>query len=509
MESIVIHIFIFFIFALIGILSRNYQREWIETLDKKKHTFLKLYPGTLFFLDGWYRLIYKLKGTDHRTEKESLRTKNFRTDNLRAIYIGENLEEVTKLYQCKRLAIVMVVFLVFNGFSMINYLKDVEIGNLLEGKYIKRPEYSESAKDVELQIALQEGENVILQDTIEIKIDEKAYTTEEIFELFQKAMEYVDTMILGENLSEEQIESNLNFVTKVPDMEIKITWNTSDHNIIDKEGRVYNEELIETALIGITTQFTYQGVEEEYIRYFKVLPKQYTVVEKLRKDMELKINQSLEDQAVEEYVTLPEQLGEYQILWKEEITTSAGSILVLGMVVSILIYFAYDYELQEKIKKRNQELLLDYSEFISKFSLLLGAGMSVLNAWEKIVEEYKSSSYGKQGFTKRYLYEEMVITHGELKVGISEVIAYERFGRRIKLIPYLRFSSLLAQNVKKGSANLLNQLEMETVEAFSERKELVRRLGEEAGTKLLIPMMLLLVMVLIIIIVPAFLSFQL
>ena len=86
-------------------------------------------------------------------------------------------------------------------------------------------------------------------------------------------------------------------------------------------------------------------------------------------------------------------------------------------------------------------------------------------------------------------------------LGTSEVIAYERFGRRVKLLPYLRFSSLIAQNVKKGSGELLNQLE--------ERKELAKRLGEEAATKLLIPMVLMLLIVLSIIMVPGMLSFGL
>jgi hypothetical protein len=46
------------------------------------------------------------------------------------------------------------------------------------------------------------------------------------------------------------------------------------------------------------------------------------------------------------------------------------------------------------------------------------------------------------------------------------------------------------------------------MEAFEERKETAKRLGEEAGTKLLIPMMIMLVLVLVIIMVPAFQAFK-
>ena len=56
---------------------------------------------------------------------------------------------------------------------------------------------------------------------------------------------------------------------------------------------------------------------------------------------------------------------------------------------------------------------------------------------------------------------------------------------------------------------MLKILEVEAVESFEERKELAKRIGEEAGTKLLFPMILMLLIVLVIVIVPAFLSFKL
>ena len=48
----------------------------------------------------------------------------------------------------------------------------------------------------------------------------------------------------------------------------------------------------------------------------------------------------------------------------------------------------------------------------------------------------------------------------------------------------------------------------EAEEAFDDRKNLARKLGEEAGTKLMIPMFLMLIVVFAIVIVPAFFSIQ-
>ena len=47
----------------------------------------------------------------------------------------------------------------------------------------------------------------------------------------------------------------------------------------------------------------------------------------------------------------------------------------------------------------------------------------------------------------------------------------------------------------------------EAKEAMEERRQLAKKMGEEAGTKLLFPMILMLLVVLVILIVPAMMSF--
>ena len=101
----------------------------------------------------------------------------------------------------------------------------------------------------------------------------------------------------------------------------------------------------------------------------------------------------------------------------------------------------------------------------------------------------------------------MVLTLREIKNGVSEVDAISSFGSRIKLTPYLKFSSLLSQNIRKGSRGLTELLKEEGKLAYEERKEHAKQLGEEAGTKLLLPMIIMLGIVFVIILVPSFLSF--
>jgi hypothetical protein len=62
--------------------------------------------------------------------------------------------------------------------------------------------------------------------------------------------------------------------------------------------------------------------------------------------------------------------------------------------------------------------------------------------------------------------------------------------------------------VRKGTRGLVQLLEEEVSDAFEERKNLAKKSGEEAGTKMLFPMMMMFGIIIVIIMVPAFLSLQ-
>lgn len=96
----------------------------------------------------------------------------------------------------------------------------------------------------------------------------------------------------------------------------------------------------------------------------------------------------------------------------------------------------------------------------------------------------------------------------ELKNGRTECECYEAFGRRCESPVYRKFGMLLSQNLRKGTRGLTNLLQREAQEAFEERKNMAKKLGEEAGTKLMIPLFLMLAVVFVIVTVPAFLTIQ-
>ena len=92
--------------------------------------------------------------------------------------------------------------------------------------------------------------------------------------------------------------------------------------------------------------------------------------------------------------------------------------------------------------------------------------------------------------------------------GVGERRSYERFMQRCQVKVYQQLGMMLQQNLQKGNQGMTEILRREAMQAFEERKALAKIQGEEAGTKLLLPMFLMLAIVLVMVIIPAFLSLQ-
>jgi len=201
-----------------------------------------------------------------------------------------------------------------------------------------------------------------------------------------------------------------------------------------------------------------------------------------------------------EVVELPAEVAGKKVEYYRLAEKSWWKIIVLGAMAAVAYVLSGRQKAQKERENREKELQLAYAPIITKFTLLIGAGVTIKGAWEKLVSDYK------KGTKKNSAYEEMIKVYNEMQNGLSEGQAYVTFGKRCKLSSYVKFGNLLEQNLRKGTKGLMERLEHEVWEAFEERKALAYRLGDEASTKLLFPMVLSLGIVIAFCVVPAFLN---
>ena len=216
--------------------------------------------------------------------------------------------------------------------------------------------------------------------------------------------------------------------------------------------------------------------------------------EKELQDMIVQYNQKKNDPR---YYYLPEEWNGKHLEWEQPKDTTGNLISALGLVAAAAVVIAKRREEESvQIKRREQMLIM-------KFTLLVQAGLTARKAFQKIAMDYGKREEGN----KRAAYEEIRTACYEMDSGVSEAEAYRRFGERCGQVKYKTLSTLLIQNLQKGSRYLSDLLEKESVEAWEERKRKARVLGEAAATKLLLPMVLMLLVVMAVIMLPACLSF--
>lgn len=342
---------------------------------------------------------------------------------------------------------------------------------------------------------------------VKIPVRERKYGEEEAGELFGKIQTELIEQMLGENESLEEVRGDLNLKNSLGDYGLRIVWESDNPQVIDSFGTVHNEDIPEEGKpVWIRARVTDGSHERRYEFKVTVYPAVLTQEEKAAADFIWWIGQMDLKQQTEDCLSLPPVYQGKRLTYFQPEETDYRILPILGFLLAALLHAKGELDRKNQIKIREQQLLFDYSEVVSKLVVYIGAGLTVRGAWDRIAAGYKDGvKQGKRSV--RPAYEEMVKTAAQLGSGLSEGRAYSEFGRRCGLQAYIKLSALLEQSQKNGSRQLRPALELEMASAFEQRKNLAKKLGEEAGTKLLLPLLMMLGVVMVMIVVPAFLGF--
>ena len=166
---------------------------------------------------------------------------------------------------------------------------------------------------------------------------------------------------------------------------------------------------------------------------------------------------------------------------------------VVGFMFAGVAYYYFGTTTAKKILKRSDELLHDFSEVVSKLALLTNAGMILREAWQEVAEAGDS-----------IIYTEMHTAVNDMNNGMAEIDAIFGFGTRCIIPEIKKFTSTIIQGMTKGNSELTEMLQEQSKEVWQLKKQLVRREGEKAASKLLIPICVMFVGILIMILIPIF-----
>lgn len=377
-----------------------------------------------------------------------------------------------------------------------------EQGGGLEETEFPRNAAGGGVYEEELQLDV---ENMLERYHYTVTVPEQVLTSEEESQLIEQAIAEIDAEFPGENTSFNDIQKKVVIRENYQNGLVEASWDFDPSAVVDYDGEVIEEELPKTGvLVQAVVELTCGETKKSYEFSFRVMPLVRNRQEQLLKEIENYLAAQGE-QSGKDKVILPDNLMGERLQWSRKEEYLPEKVLALGIVVMAALPLVGVSKKQEERKKREEQLLLEYPDMISKLVLLMGAGMTLFGAWKKISEEYEVKRKNNT-IPVRISCEEMIYTCHEIEGGIGESRAYERFGERCGGKRYRKLGNTLSQNLRKGNQGLVDLLETEVGEAFEERKSVAKRYGEEAGTKLLFPMILMLAMIMLLLLVPAMLS---
>lgn len=420
--------------------------------------------------------------------------KQVETD-LTGLHPGERVEYIKTEYYVKKITLFLTVLFVGAFLGLVVKVNGKRDAVLSEGGVVHRGSYQSGEQKLFLKADDGEKESSFL-----IEVSPRELTKEETEQLFDSFLQNLGSYVLNGNKDFSCVYENLKLEESYGDLPFTVSWESSREEVIDRQGRI--GQIKEAVSLELTVNLMYGKYQRTENIPVTVVP--FVLTEEEQAYLELKeyLLKTEEESRDTETWMLPDEWKGRKMKWSYQKKDFSVFVWASTPAVAAVLYLFADRDLHEELEKRRRRLQQEYPDLVHKILLYVGAGMTIRGAFQKIAGDYEKKKGKKSNIQPGC--EEVLYTCRELQGGVSEGAAYEHFGKRTGLREYIRLGTLLGQNLKRGNSTLTERLREEAEKSSAESLLRVRRLGEEAGTKLLVPMVIMLAVIMVMIMVPAF-----
>ena len=364
--------------------------------------------------------------------------------------------------------------------------------------YLTRGEYGSADDTAELAVTVG-GET----HELDLQVRSRRMSAEEIQTALDEAEKRLPPLVFGE-MPQDHIDQGISLPEKIEGLPVKVSWMTDRPDVMDWDGGIGPGASAEGTEVKLAAEIECEEELREIEYDLTVFPEKRSEEERFLEEVTGAIE--AENDSTSGTITLPQKIGDDTASWSLRNGNTGMALLMLGILIAVLFIYSRVRVREINEEKRTEQMRLDYPNIVNKLVLLTSAGMSLRRAFERIRDDYRRSLSG--GGAEKPGYDEIVRTSLEMEHGVPEAEAYRNLGKRCRGREYKTFATLLVQSVTRGGSEMNGILRHEAYEAVEERKKRARVLGEEAGTKLLLPMLLMLVIVMAVLMVPALISFM-
>jgi len=490
--SVILILIVLFLYLV----SRNKYQDLIKPLNKKDYAFLFMLPAGLYIMD---LMKYTFSERDRKLRDHF---SELHTDKYALYYL--------KIHIANKISTVLVFVLVFSFLSLVLNMQNTNIIDqeplvYLSDNMIYRPEFNPEEfwggryrLDVEVQV---DGSSFERSIDVSMQLPDDRTSVELV-------VHHLEEYFIRPNLYrfEEGVYSDLHFQNFARlGCSIVLVAEYEQHYVAE-DGVIIRPRSDVTEPAEVNVRFVVSKgdvVAETFAFNIRVLPyfEEITLADEVDR-MIYEINSQESEAYGSNYISLPTELQGERVLWRQPSEPQDNTAIMLfvgGLFVVMLMFFLMDSNVDKKVKLKRDRIKNDFPEFISKYVLLLGCGMTTYDSFRKIMDDSMNLIKSRD---RHPIYAELETTLREIELGKAEVYAYEDFGLRCRINEAMKFASLVTQNLRRGTDDLQLLLRKQVNDVWEMHKADMRRRGEEAGTKMMFPMMLSLVSVLLVVIYP-------
>ncbi len=354
---------------------------------------------------------------------------------------------------------------------------------------VKRPEVGNSSDYAEIELYDSENDE---KETYELEVHSREYTEKEFKNKTDACKKYLEKRILGKNGSADEIVYDMDFPSKDETGTLKVTWETSVPTVLSSSGKVDNTDIDDGVEVNIVATIKDDNFQDTYETDVTVVKDENLSSSEKAKLKMLEIEEGSRSDAE---LVLPEKIGSVEVKKIEKGNEEKFKELFVFGILFIALWAYYGlFKLKDKGIKRTEELDGQYYGFVNRLSIYISAGLTIQNALKAVMKNKSCKS----------LNDEITFTLNKIASGEPEAKAYMEMGKNLGTQDYAKLMSLISQNLEYGNSNLIKLMDSEVKLSFYLKKETIRKKGEKASEKLLIPTLILMFIVMAIVMYPAF-----
>jgi hypothetical protein len=349
------------------------------------------------------------------------------------------------------------------------------------------------------------GESV--EHKVSVAVQPRALTPEETASAIDDLKSRLPKSVLDGNASLKNITSDLSLASMDEKTGAVISWRSNRPEMISDDGHVNLIEGKAGEEVSLEADITLGDQVDSIV--LKAAMGTPEAKHDFARDLETSVGRLISDISTGNdgfSVSLPAStVSGIEMKWSKPRETGAVAALFLLPILGVFVYRNRYRGMDKAVAKMREGIKRDFPDFLAKLLLLLNAGLVVTAAVAKIADDYRER---RRAGEEKVFFEELLAMEERIR-GANTSLAAEfsdlavRSGQR----EVMRFSSILADNIDKGSA-LADKLMQEEGMLRAMRKKRAEERGRLAETKLTFPMALQLGAIIIITVAPAAFEMQ-